>query len=33
MNELVSVIMPVYNAEKYVESAIISVIAQTYSSW
>lgn len=33
MNELVSVIMPVYNAEKYVESAIISVIAQTYSNW
>ncbi|ADV44542.1 glycosyltransferase family 2 protein [Bacteroides helcogenes] len=33
MNEMVSVIMPVYNAEKYVEFAIDSVLAQSYSNW
>ena len=30
---LVSVIMPVYNAEKYVVEAIESVIAQKYQNW
>jgi len=30
---LVSVIMPVYNAEKYVASSIQSVINQSYQSW
>jgi Glycosyltransferases involved in cell wall biogenesis len=30
---MVSIIMPVYNAEKYVEEAIKSVIEQTYSNW
>lgn len=29
----VSVIMPLYNAEKYVEQAIRSVISQTYKDW
>lgn len=33
MNELVSIIMPVHNAERYLEEAIRSVMAQTYPSW
>lgn len=30
---LVSVIMPAYNAEKYIEEAISSVVSQTYKNW
>ncbi|TDN83468.1 hypothetical protein DET49_12121 [Salegentibacter sp. 24] len=30
---LVSVIMPAYNAEKFIEVAVNSIIAQTYSNW
>ena len=32
-NSLVSVIMPAYNAEEYIEAAIQSVILQSYPSW
>ena len=32
-NPLVSVIIPLYNAEKYIEETIQSVIDQTYSNW
>ena len=33
MSELVSVVMPVHNAGKYIEEAIRSVMSQTYSNW
>ena len=33
MDEKVSVIMPVYNSEKYISQAIASVIKQTYQNW
>lgn len=32
-NKLVSIITPMYNAEKYVEATISSVIAQIYEDW
>lgn len=32
-NELISIIMPVYNEEKYLKRAINSVISQTYTNW
>lgn len=33
MQPLVSVIMPAYNGEKYIEKAINSIMRQTYSNW
>ena len=33
MADLVSIVMPVHNAERYIEEAIRSVMAQTYMSW
>lgn len=32
-NRLVSIIMPSYNSEKYIETSIRSVVAQTYTDW
>lgn len=32
MNELVSIIIPVYNVEKYLDKAIWSAINQTYKN-
>jgi glycosyltransferase involved in cell wall biosynthesis len=33
MNPLISIIVPVYNTEKYISETIQSVVDQTYSSW
>jgi len=33
LNPKVSVIMPVYNGEKYVEEAVNSILLQTFSNW
>ena len=32
MNELISIIVPVYNVEKYLEKCVISIISQTYKN-
>ena len=33
MSELVSIVIPVYHAEKYIRDTLDSVMAQTYPQW
>ena len=33
MNNKVSIVMPCYNAEKYISEAIESILLQTYTNW
>lgn len=33
MNPLITIIMPVYNCENYVEESINSILSQTYTNW
>ena len=33
MNELVAIIMPSYNTQKFIEETLDSVLAQTYTNW
>ena len=33
MNDLISIIIPIYNAEEYLEECIDSIIQQSYKNW
>lgn len=33
MNDFISIVLPVYNGEKYLRESIESVLAQTYTNW
>jgi teichuronic acid biosynthesis glycosyltransferase TuaG len=33
LTELISIVMPAFNAERFIEEAVSSVLQQTYSSW
>ena len=33
MDKLVSIVLPIYNGEKYMRKSIESVICQTYRNW
>ena len=33
MNHTISIVVPVYNAEKYIEETMDTVVAQTYADW
>lgn len=33
MNDLISIVLPVYNGEKYLRESIDSIISQTYKNW
>ena len=33
MEELISIVLPVYNGEKYLRESIESILSQTYKSW
>ena len=33
MDDLISVVLPVYNGERYLRESIESIIAQSYQNW
>lgn len=33
MESLISIVLPIYNGEKYMRKSIDSVLAQTYANW
>ena len=33
MNDLISIVLPVYNGERFLRESIDSVLAQTYTNW